>query len=52
MDILIEELHDHIYLKTPYSHDRWKPKAPETIGLSTPGNEVANCNTQKMTREI
>ncbi|KAL8939766.1 MAG: hypothetical protein Q9216_003180 [Gyalolechia sp. 2 TL-2023] len=23
-DILIEELHDHLYLKTPYSQDRWK----------------------------
>ncbi|KAL8943200.1 MAG: hypothetical protein Q9211_001069 [Gyalolechia sp. 1 TL-2023] len=23
-DILVEELHDHLYLKTPYSQDRWK----------------------------
>ena len=26
-DILIEELHDHLYLKSPYCHDRWKPYA-------------------------
>lgn len=25
-DILIEELHDHLYLKSPYCHDRWKNK--------------------------
>ena len=24
-DILIEEAHDHIYLKSPYCQDRWKP---------------------------
>ncbi|KAG8532150.1 uncharacterized protein KY384_003790 [Bacidia gigantensis] len=24
-DILVEELHDHLYLKSPYCHDRWKP---------------------------
>ena len=24
-DILIEELHDHLYLKSPYCNDRWKP---------------------------
>ncbi|KAK2738590.1 hypothetical protein FQN55_000467 [Onygenales sp. PD_40] len=23
-DILVEELHDHLYLKSPYCHDRWK----------------------------
>jgi Sec8 exocyst complex component specific domain. len=26
-DILIEELHDHLYLKSPYCQDRWKPPA-------------------------
>ena len=25
IDILIEELHDHIYLKSPYCHNRWQP---------------------------
>ncbi|KAL6233842.1 hypothetical protein BDW75DRAFT_231636 [Aspergillus navahoensis] len=29
-DILVEELHDHLYLKSPYCADRWKPPAPET----------------------
>ena len=24
-DILVEELHDHLYLKSPYCSDRWKP---------------------------
>ena len=31
-DILIEELHDHLYLKSPYCSDRWKPPAPEGEG--------------------
>lgn len=26
-DILVEELHDHLYLKSPYCHDRWKAKS-------------------------
>ena len=26
-DILVEELHDHLYLKSPYCHDRWKTKS-------------------------
>jgi len=25
-DILVEELHDHLYLKSPYCQDRWKGK--------------------------
>ena len=29
IDILIEELHDHLYLKSPYCHDRWKNKTIE-----------------------
>lgn len=32
-DILVEELHDHLYLKSPYCSDRWKP--PATDGDST-----------------
>lgn len=28
-DILVEELHDHLYLKSPYCSDRWKPPAPD-----------------------
>jgi exocyst complex component 4 len=26
IDILVEELHDHLYLKSPYCADRWKKK--------------------------
>lgn len=29
IDILIEELHDHLYLKSPYCHDRWKSRTVE-----------------------
>jgi Xaa-Pro aminopeptidase len=29
-DILVEELHDHLYLKSPYCADRWKPPGPDT----------------------
>lgn len=28
-DILVEELHDHLYLKSPYCSNRWKPPTPE-----------------------
>ena len=42
-DILIEELHDHLYLKSPYCHERWKPYTPDLgspaatrIGASLP----------------
>lgn len=37
-DILIEELHDHLYLKSPYCQDRWKPYTPEILGVMRPGN--------------
>ena len=30
-DILLEELHDHLYLKSPYCQNRWKPP-PTTNG--------------------
>ena len=33
-DILIEELHDHLYLKSPYCHDRWKPYTPDSASTS------------------
>lgn len=29
-EILVEELHDHLYLKSPYCSDRWKPPNSET----------------------
>ena len=33
-DILIEELHDHLYLKSPYCHDRWKPYIGDPVDIS------------------
>ena len=40
-DILIEELHDHLYLKSPYCRDRWKPPTNEdgTPASSLTGND-------------
>lgn len=29
-DILVEELHDHLYLKSPYCQDRWKSRNVES----------------------
>jgi Xaa-Pro aminopeptidase len=34
-DILIEELHDHLYLKSPYCADRWKASNGEGEGPQT-----------------
>lgn len=34
-DILIEELHSHLYLKSPYCEDRWKPYAAHLTNPST-----------------
>ena len=33
-DILIEELHDHLYLKSPYCQDRWKPYTGDSTNIS------------------
>ena len=33
-DILIEELHDHLYLKSPYCQERWQMLAKSQGGLS------------------
>ena len=35
-DILVEELHDHLYLKSPYCSDRWKPPSPEGQSNNNP----------------
>lgn len=35
-DILIEELHDHLYLKSPYCQDRWKPYTGDSANVSAP----------------
>ena len=40
-DILIEELHDHLYLKSPYCQDRWKPYSGELSGGSATTKETA-----------
>lgn len=40
-DILIEELHSHLYLKSPYCQDRWKSHAKEqSNGASSQGKDV------------
>ncbi|KAI9729996.1 MAG: Exocyst complex component 4 [Cirrosporium novae-zelandiae] len=36
-DILIEELHDHLYLKSPYCQNRWKPAGQKP---ENPGEEI------------
>ena len=41
-DILIEELHDHLYLKSPYCQDRWNPYSGEA---SRGGSTAAKENT-------
>lgn len=33
-DILLEELHDHLYLKSPYCQDRWKPYTGDSANVS------------------
>lgn len=37
-DILVEELHDHLYLKSPYCSDRWKVFCPNPNDL--PGSSM------------
>lgn len=46
-DILIEELHDHLYLKSPYCSDRWKPPVSDSdnTGSVNPAVSVANGST-------
>ena len=39
-DILIEELHDHLYLKSPYCQDRWKPYAGDTTNGGVSASET------------
>src|SRR5213078_486551 len=40
-DILIEELHDHLYLKSPYCQDRWKGPSSNIIGGSNTVGVIA-----------
>ncbi|PYH88188.1 hypothetical protein BO71DRAFT_423865 [Aspergillus ellipticus CBS 707.79] len=37
-DILIEELHDHLYLKSPYCSGRWKPPTAEGDNGTNPSS--------------
>jgi len=40
-DILIEELHSHLYLKSPYCQDRWRAHAKEqSNGASSEGKDT------------
>lgn len=41
MDILVEELHEHLYLKSPYCQDRWQSLA-KTQGATADGYGDAN----------
>jgi exocyst complex component 4 len=40
-DILIEELHNHLYLKSPYCDDRWKPWLSNQQGGQVNGTDGA-----------
>ena len=44
-DILLEELHDHLYLKSPYCQTRWKPYSPASGDLLNSDVDVANMTT-------
>lgn len=39
-DILIEELHDHLYLKSPYCQDRWKPYTGDSANAGVSASET------------
>lgn len=41
-DILIEELHDHLYLKSPYCQNRWKPYSGNSNKVSASENAVVS----------
>lgn len=48
-DILIEELHSHLYLKSPYCQDRWKAHAKEqSNGASTEGKDTVATAVQPL----
>ncbi|KAI9677466.1 MAG: hypothetical protein M1817_006420 [Caeruleum heppii] len=45
-DIMIEELHSHLYLKSPYCHDRWKAYMQNGAkGTSADSNEAPLATT-------
>ena len=45
-DILLEELHDHLYLKSPYCQDRWKPFTATNGDILKSELGVSNMNTR------
>jgi len=48
-DILIEELHSHLYLKSPYCQDRWRAHAKEqSNGASSEGKDTATPAVQPL----
>lgn len=50
VDILIEELHDHLYLKSPYCQERWQMIA-ESIN-SVGGSKIEDLNSFRPFHEI
>ena len=44
-DILLEELHDHLYLKSAYCQTRWKSYSPDVGNLLDPEKSVSNMST-------
>ncbi|KAL6835000.1 exocyst complex component [Trichoderma camerunense] len=42
MDILVEELHEHLYLKSPYCQQRWSSLAKNRGGVNESSNNEAN----------
>jgi len=44
-DILIEELHNHLYLKSPYCENRWKDYAPQQYRGTGVDGQVLPMNT-------
>ena len=44
-DILLEELHDHVYLKSAYCQNRWKPFTPVEGDSLDPDKIVNNMST-------
>ncbi|RFU77160.1 exocyst complex component sec8 [Trichoderma arundinaceum] len=45
MDILVEELHEHLYLKSPYCQQRWSSLAKNRGGLDESNHNEANTTT-------
>lgn len=44
-DILLEELHDHLYLKSPYCQSRWKTYTPSSGDLLNSDIDMSNVAT-------